>query len=301
MRPLLDRVERLQSLAVFEAAGRLGSFSAAAEELGMTQPAVTRQVRALEARLGVELFTRTSNSSRLSEIGERLHAHVTAGFDTIEAGLGELADHAGTFVLAAHPGVAQMWLVPRLDGLTAALGGLELRLWLFGRQSELASGGFDAAVQVGTGEFAGQSSRLLFGEAVVPVASPAFADEWGLDAYSTAEQVFDAPFVHMDDGDHPWMTWADWLGHFGIALRREPGRVLFQNYPMVLQQALAGRGVALGWRHLIDDLVAGDALTIVGPEVESSRGYYVTWPQGEPSAAVAALIGWLEQQVKSHR
>ena len=297
MRQLVERIDRLQRLAVFEAAGRLGSFSAAAAELGMTQPAVTTQIRALEARLGVELFTRTSNRSSLTDIGARFHAHVAAGFDTVEAGLAELADHAGTFVLAAHPGIAQLWLVPRLDGLTGALGALELRLWLFGRQSELAAGGFDASVQVGDGRFAGQSRRLLFGESVVPVASPAFAAEWGLDANSTAEQVYSAPFVHMDDGDHPWMTWADWLAHFGLTLRREPGRVLFQNYPMVLQQALAGRGVALGWRHLIDDLVAGDALTVVGPEVQSTRGYYVTWPLGEPSAAVAALIGWLEQQV----
>ena len=65
------------------------------------------------------------------------------------------------------------------------------------------------------------------------------------------------PLVHMDDGDRPWMTWPHWLGEFGLPFPPQPGRVLFQNYPMVLQQALAGRGVALGWRPLIDDLVNG--------------------------------------------
>lgn len=297
MRRLIDGVDRLQRLAVFEASGRLGGFTAAARELGMTQPAVTRQIRSLERSLGVELFVRTANRSTLSELGRRFHAHVSAGFDLIESGLGELAEHQGTFVLASHPGIAQQWLVPRLDGVQEALGDLDVRLWLFDRDDEIEAGGFDAAVRVGTGDFPGQSSHLLFAEAVVPVASPAFAAEHGLDAASTAHDVYDAPFVHMDDGDRPWMTWDDWLAHFGITLRRSPGRVLFHNYPMVLQQALAGRGIALGWRHLIDELVDGDALVVVGPEVTSPRGYYLTWPRGPASHGVRALTEWLDAQV----
>lgn len=297
MRRLIDGVDRLQRLAVFEAAGRLGGFTAAARELGMTQPAVTRQIRSLERSLGVELFVRTPNRSTLSELGRRFHAHVGAGFELIETGLAELAEHQGTFVLASHPGIAQQWLVPRLDGVHEALGDLDVRLWLFDRDEEVAAGGFDAAIRVGTGDFAGQSSHLLFEEAVVPVASPAFAAEHGLDATSTAHDVYAAPFVHMDDGDRPWMTWDEWLAHFGITLRRSPGRVVFHNYPMVLQQALAGRGIALGWRHLIDDLVDGDALVVVGPEVTSRRGYYLTWPSGPASDAVGALTDWLDAQL----
>ncbi len=293
MRALLRHVDRIQRLAVFESAARLGSFTAAAKELGMTQPAVTRQIRSLELSLGAELFRRTANRSELTELGARLGDHIAAGFDVIEAGLAELAEHAGTFVLAAHPGIAQQWIVPRIDGLHDALGELDLRLWLFDRDSEIAEGGFDAAVRVGTGEFPGQSSHLLFRERVVPVASPGFAKQYGLSADSTAADVYEVPFVHMDDGDRPWMTWANWLAEFGITLRRQPGRVLFHNYPMVLQQALAGRGVALGWRTLIDELEAGDALVVVGPEVRSNRGYYVTWPAGEPDVGVQSLITWL--------
>ncbi len=297
MRDVVEQVDRLQRLAVFEAAARLGSFSAAAAELGMTQPAVTRQIRALERSLRTELFVRTANRSTLSEIGARLHDHVSAGLDVIEAGLAELAEHAGTFVLAVHPGIAQQWLVPRLDGMTAALGGLDLRLWLFDRDDEITGGGFDAAIRVGNGEFPHQTGHLLFREAVVPVSSPLFAEEWGLDAESSAEDVYRAPFVHMDDGHHPWMSWGDWLSHFGIQLRRSPGRVLFHNYPMVLQQALAGRGIALGWRFHVDDHGDGDALTVVGPEVVSHRGYYVTWPEGVPTDAVRSLLDWCDEQV----
>ena len=299
MRAVVRRVDRLQRLAVFEAAARLGSFTAAAAELGLSQPAVTRQIRSLERSLGAELFTRTANRSSLTDAGARLRDHVAAGLDVIEAGLAELAEQAGHLVLAAHPGIAQQWIVPRIDGLREALGDLELRLWLFDRDIEIAEGGFDAAIRVGTGDFPGQASHLLFPESVMPVATPALAEEYGLHPGSSAAEVYRAPLVHMDDGDRPWMTWAQWLAGFGITLRRQPARVLYHNYPMVLQQALAGRGVALGWRHLIDDLLTGDALIVVGPEVRSPGGYYVTWPEGHPSASVSALIRFLDREVSA--
>lgn len=299
MRALIRRVDRLQSLAVFEVAARLGSFTAAGGELGMSQPAVTRQIRALERRLGIDLFVRTANRSELTDAGRRLRDHVITGFDVIEAGLVELAelaaldDHAATFVLAAHPGIAQAWVVPRLDEINDVLGDVDLRLWLFDRDAELADGTFDAAIRVGDGTFPGQDAQLLFPEVVVPVAAPAVARAHGLTAESTAADVYRAPFVHMDDGDRPWMTWAGWLDAFGMTLTRAPGRVLFHNYPMVLQRALLGHGVALGWRPLIDEYVDGGALEVVGPEVRSDRGYYVTWPSGRPTPAVAALTDWL--------
>ena len=301
MRELVRHVERLQRLVVFDAAARLGSFTAAAAELGMSQPAATRQIRSLEQALGADLFARTANRSELTDAGRRLWGHVAAGFDTIEGGLAELTAHADTFVLAAHPGIAQQWLVPRIDGLRDALGSRELRLRLFDRDDELAHGEYDASIRVGDGAFPGQSSRLLFPEVVVPVAAPSVALAHRLTARSAPAALQHVPLVHMDDGDRPWMTWHHWLGEFGLAFPPQPGRVLFQNYPMVLQQALAGRGVALGWRPLIDDLVEGGALVVVGSEVRSEHGYYVTWRQGTPSPAVHALIEWLVAQAAVRR
>lgn len=296
MRPLVARVGRLQLLAVFEAAARTGSFTAAAAELGMTQPAVTRQVRALERRVGVELFTRTANRSTLSEAGTRLWGQVAAGFEVIEGGLAELVDRPVTVVLATHPGLAQQWLLPRLDGLSAALPGIELRLWLFDRDSELDGGGYDAAIRVGDGRFPG-GSRLLFGEAVTPVATPALARAWGLHEGSSAAEVLAAPLIHMDDGQHPWMTWGEWAERFGHRPARAPGRVLLHSYPMVLQQALAGRGVALGWRHLVDAMLEDGVLVPVGPAATSGRGYYLTWPGQVPPPAVQPLLDWVRDEL----
>lgn len=298
-REQLRRVGRLQRLAVFEAAAQLGSFTAAAADLGMTQPAVTRQIRLLEESLGAELFIRSANTSTLSEIGVRLRDHVAAGLDVLEAGLAELAESAGTVVLAVTAGIAQQVLFPRLDGLTEVLGELELRLMILDRERELIEGGFDAAIWVGDGHIPGFSSHRLFDEVVFPVASPALADEYGLHPGSSATDVYRAPFIHMDDGDRPWMTWAQWLSAFGITLRRQPARVLFDNYPLVLQQALAGKGVALGWQGVVDALVASEGLRVVGPEVRSDRSYRLLWPEGRPSAPVEAVRTWLRSELSS--
>lgn len=295
-RELVARVGRVQRLAVFEAAGRLGSFTAAAAELGMTQPAVTRQIRQLEATLRFDLFRRTANRSELTEAGRALLRQVSIGFSTIEAAIGDLSTHGDVFVLACNPGLAQQWLVPRLGQLQEALDGHELRLWLFNRDDELATGPFDAAIRVGDGNFSGVDSRLVFPESVFPVATPALAAKLSLKRKSKPKDLLSAPLLHMDDGDRPWMSWAKWFNSFGVNLPRRSGRVLFNNYPMVLQQAVAGHGVALGWRYLVDDLIDDGVLVPVGPEVASDRGYYVTWPESSPSQTVRALTEWLVAQ-----
>lgn len=289
-RPRLRRLDRLQRLVVFEAAARGGGFTAAARELGITQPAVTRHIVALERSLGTALFQRTANRARLTDTGRQLAGRIGSGLDLIEAGLADLETVASIFVLAAHPGVAQQWLMPRVDQLHAALGDLELRLHVVDRDHDLADGTFDAAMRIGTGQFVGQSAHKLFDETVVPVASAAFAAEHGIDANSSAADLIELPFVHLDDGDGPWFTWAAWLQRFDIMLERRPGRTMWNNYPLVLQQVLAGRGIGLGWRPLVDELIASETLVAVGPEITSGRAYYVTWPTGDPSDEVRAVI-----------
>ncbi|MEL6982599.1 MAG: LysR substrate-binding domain-containing protein [Actinomycetota bacterium] len=296
-REQLRRVDRLQRLAVFEAAARLGSFTAAASELGMTQPAVTRHIRLLEQSLGAQLFIRGPNTSSLSDSGRRLSEHIAAGFDVLEAGLAELAETAGMVVLAATAGIAQQVLLTRLDAMAEVLGNQDLRLMIVDRERELADGGFDAAIWVGTGNFAGYDSHPLFPEVVVPVASPILAAEWGLDGSSTAAEVHAAPLLHVDDGGRPWMTWGQWLRTFDITLQRQPPKILLDNYPLVLQQALIGKGVALGWRGVVDSLIESEGLIVVGPEVRSDRAYHLIWPEGQRSEPVEAIRSWLDAEL----
>lgn len=293
-RPLVAAVERLQRLAVFDAAARGGSFSAAGRELGLAQPAVTRQIQALEQSLGFDLFVRHTNRSELSTAGSTLAAAVDTAFAGIEHVVADIVDTEDIFVLAMPPGFAQQLVVPRLDELQHALGDRDLRLWLYDREHELNDSHFDAAIRVGSEVWAGYEATRLFAEQVMPVATPALAAELGLDENSSADDVLAAPLLHMDNTDRPWMAWTDWLAAFDLALPPGRRRVVFNNYPTVLQQALAGRGVALGWSRLVDELVADGLLCAVGPTVGSTRDYQLTWPVRRTSPGLNALREWLD-------
>ncbi len=298
MRPLLERVGRLQRLAVFEAAARLGTFTAAAQELRMTQPGVTRHIRALEADLGLTLFERSANRSVLSAAGARLHESVGQGFAAIESGLDQLGVEPTVFVLAANPGVAQRWLVPHLEGLQQAIGELDLRLWLFDRNTELARGTFDAAIHAGDGHWPDAHSALLFPEIVLPVATPALAARLGIDEHTRPDVLLGKGLLHLDDADRPWMSWRSWFAHHDLELSARASRVSYNNYALVLQEAVAGRGIALAWRYLIDDLLDQGLLVAVGPQVHHpTSGYYLIWPKGNHRDAVHRLAGWLEQLI----
>jgi LysR family transcriptional regulator, glycine cleavage system transcriptional activator len=287
------QVGRMQRLAAFEASARLGGFTAAGRELGISQPAVTRQVRLLEQSIGHELFVRSANRVELTATGKRLADAVQQGFEHINAALAELAKPSlAAFVLACHPGFAQQWLMPRIEQLQPLLGGRELRLWLVDRPRDLEHGSYDAAISVSKG--AEHQHRVrLFGETVVPIASPGLAQELGLSVDTEPDELLHSPLLHMDDGEQPWLSWEGWFAHFTRTLPKQTGRVLFNNYPMVVQQAIAGRGIALGWHTLIDDLLADRVLVAVSQPVSTDNGYYLTWTDHAPLEAVGALTQWL--------
>ena len=296
-RPLVSSIDRLQRLAVFDAAARNGSFSAAGRELGLAQPAVTRQIQGLEQSLGIELFVRHTNRSTLSGPGRALAAAVDNAFTLLEHAVADITDVDDIFVLAMPPGFAQQLVVPRLDSLQRALENRDLRLWLYDRESELSDSHFDAAVRVSNASWSSYDATPLFAEQVMPVATPALAAQLNLDQDSSANDVLAAPLLHMDATDRPWMSWTDWLQSFDLSLTPGRRRVEFNNYPTVLQQALAGRGVALGWSKLVEDLVADNLLCIVGPVATSDRDYQLTWPTRRAGAALSALRDWLDELV----
>lgn len=297
MRPLVRTVDRLQRLATFEAAARLGSFSAAGRELGLAQPAVTRQIQALERALGVALFERHANRSTLTDAGHVLSDSLDVSFGALEHTLGEISRIDDTFVLAMPPGFAQQLVVPHLDELQLALGDRDLRLWLYDREAELATSSFDAAIRVGTGSWPGLDSQHLFPEVVRPVATPSVAEEWGLTSESSAVDVLATPLLHMDAHDRAWLSWSDWLANFDLELTPGRRRVMFNNYPSVLQQLMSGKGVALAWSGLTDQLIADEVIVTVGPSVASERAYHLAWKSGRRTASVESVIAWITETV----
>ncbi len=294
MHPLLRRVSRLQQLAVFECAARLESFTAAAAELGLSQPAVSRHMIGLERAIGLQLFQRGANRVKLTPAGSTLLAAIQEGFDIIDLALGDARAEDSTFLLAANPGFAQHRLVPLLEDLQSAIGQNDLRLRLFDRDSELEREHYDAAIHLAPRSTSPAGSILLFDEVVVPVATPDFAASARLDSGTAPASLISLPKLHLDGRDRCWMEWSTWFAAHGISWSAGGGYVSYNNYPLVLNDALAGRGVALAWRGLIDDLLDRGDLVPVGPEVHRPEmAYQLIVGSATRRDVVDRLADWL--------
>ncbi len=292
--PLLKRVPRLQMIAVFESAARLESFTEAAHEIGMTQSGVSRHISNLEQATALELFQRAPNKVRLTAAGSAFLVAIQEGFDTIEHALAELRRQGPTFLLAANPGFAQHWLVPRLDGLQAVLGDADLRLRLFDRDSELHGEVYDAAIHLTSIAGAPLGSRVLFHEVVVPVAAPWFAEANGLEPATEPARLIHVTKLQLDGRDRRWMGWADWFAAHAILWSPAAAKMSYNNYPSVLNDTIAGRGVALAWRGLVDSMIASGALVVVGPEASRPDTAYQLIPgHNAPLDLFDRLANWL--------
>ncbi|WP_037446105.1 choline sulfate utilization transcriptional regulator [Skermanella stibiiresistens] len=268
----------LQPLAFFEAAGRHLNFSAAARELGVTQSAVSHQVAWLEADLGVPLFRRLHRGVALTSEGARLFEVVRRGLDEIDGALNAIRVGRGRRVLtvATDFGFAAWWLMPRLAELRERMPDLEVRIVTSQDAIDIRRESIDVAVAFGTGVWPGCAARRLFPETVTPICGPGFRDRIGETA--DPDLLAGLPLLHLESsGGAAWLSWRDWFAHHGVSGRRPAGLDLtFNNYPLVLQAALMGQGVALGWSPLVDSLLRGGQLVALGQPLErADRGYFI--------------------------
>ncbi len=279
MRVLLHRVRQLQRLAAFEAVGRLGTFTAAAEELGTSQPAVSKQMAALEASLNTVLFDRHTNRRTLTRRGQLLHQAVSTAFDGMEAALSRLRADPDQLRVAVQPSVAENWFAPRLRELREAMAPTRVLLTIFDHDRELAGLEHDASIRFGDGRVPRLRAERLVGEAVVPVASPDLAAELGLSPASPARALLDAPLLQIDQTDRTWQDWASWFAANGQEYAATSDQVVYPTYGSVVPLAISGNGVILSWRTLSGDLLRRGLLVEVGPVVTGpDTGYYLHWP-----------------------
>ena len=299
MKTLRSTLGNANALVVFESAARLGSFTRAAEELGMTQPAVTRHIRLVEQAAGKALFSRTHNRVALTAEGERLRISIADGFGSVAGVLDGIRAGARRreISIASTPGFAQHWLMPSFDALCDVLDAYDVRLMISDTDEEIDAAAVDFSIRMGTGAWPGKASRRLIDEIVVPVASPAFLDRHPIYRNCPPERLLDAPLLHMDAGGQPWMTWAGWFRALGLAAKGEAPKVRFESYPLVTHQTLAGRGIALGWHPLVDAMLADGLLIPVGPTVRNpALGYYLVWDERSPEPA-GLVSRWFAERI----
>jgi LysR family glycine cleavage system transcriptional activator len=285
-------VPSLSALQAFEAAARHGSFTRAAEELDLTQGAVSRQVALLETMLGVPLFERVRQRVTLTTAGTAYADDVRQALSRIaSATLSAMAFRGagGSLALAILPTFGTRWLIPRLPRFFAAHPEVTIDFATRIRPFDFARDQLDAAIHAGEETWPGAVMHPLMGETLVPVASPAFAAELRL---TSPADALGAPLLHQ--ATRP-LAWRDWFAAQGLATDRVQAGPRFEQFAMVAQAAVAGLGLAILPRFLVEEeLRAGQLVIVFDRPIESLRAYWLVYPEEKRHRpALVAFRDWL--------
>ncbi|MFJ3470798.1 choline sulfate utilization transcriptional regulator [Pseudomonas sp. NPDC090201] len=289
----------LDLLRGFEAAARLRSFTAAAIELGTTQPAISQQIKRLEEQLATRLFDRIYRGIELTDAGEILFNHVQAGLQSMDAGLSLITEQHQHEVLqvATDFAFAAYWLMPRLHRFHKQNPDVDVSLVTSERSHSMLRADIDVAVLFGDGRFKQGESHWLFSEEVFPVCSPQLLAGRALPMPN--EALRDYPLLHLrGEGGNNWFDWAGVFRALNIAQAPAPGQLRFDNYTLLIQAAIGGQGVAIGWRHLVDDLLEQGLLCRpVESAAISAYGYYIVLPQRKRRVQIVQrFVDWLKSE-----
>ena len=284
----------LKALAVFEVAARLGSFSRAAEELNVTQSAVSRQIQLLESQLGAALFARNGPRLALTTLGRDYQATVENGLGVIRRGTRRLfRERADTrsVTLSTVPSLVSRWLIPRLGRLRRSHPEISLRLDATFRMVDFAAEtDIDIAVRYGRGGWPALDAEVLAEDFLVPVCSPRLARE----IHSPEDLLRYDLLVDEPRADR----WDYWLDAVGVGVSGRAKARLSDDFNVQLQAATLGHGVALARGLLVaDDLRTGRLVPpIRAPITAPEQYYFVCPPERASDPRIRVLRKWLLQE-----
>lgn len=266
-------------LRAFEATARHLSFSAAAEEMGIQQPAVSRYIAELERDIGLRLFERHRRAVSLTPAGEVFQRAVAVGLERISAGVltALSVTEEQRVVIACGHATSHQLVMPRFDALRRALGeGVSLRVLTLDYEMLGRLGNHEADLLLGYSELVGATEDRVpvFREAVTPVCSPDFAATHAQVLARPVAEWGSLPFLRLARPAGAWATWHDWFDAVGYPVPR-PRLIGLDDYVYLIEAAVAGQGLALGWRHFIDRYIdAGTLVTVVDGFVEFDRSCF---------------------------
>ena len=292
---LKKRLPPLEPLIAFEAAARLLSFTRAGEELHLTQAAISQQIRSLESSLGVQLFTRSHRAVQLTNEGREYQHTVAAILKQLAGATMDIqnVEFSRQLVIGCDQSFAGQWLSPRIAQLRQLLPGVALRIVASDDYAESLGGDVQVAVMHGNGQWPGFHSRQLFAEEVFPVCSPDYPHEHAREDW--AGWLLQAQLIDLVDSHWNWMNWRLWLGGHDIDEPLANRNLHINSYPLVIDAACAGIGVALGWVGLVDELLAqGRLVRPIEQSLETELGYYFICRENlRDDEAVQQLEDWL--------
>lgn len=301
-RPILSalrsRLPSLDLLKGFEAAARHLSFTRAAEELFLTQSALSRQIQTLEEQLGVPLFERRHRALLLTEAGQTLQATAKAILNDMEQAVARIRREQVTQPVTLSTAIpfAALWLLPRLPHFRAKHPEIEIYISADNRILDLDRERIDLAVRYCSEAMAPTGAHRLFGERLQPVCSPALAAERGR-PLKRPEDLARHVLLHLDDerGRYPWLNWGQWFAAIGMAETAGAGAMRFNQFDLLIQAAIDGQGVALGRSPLVDrPLEQGKLVAPFLNTHATSRAYFIVRSAaGTKRPEAQAVVDWL--------
>jgi len=297
------RLPQVGFLLGFEAAARTSSFTKAAEELFVTQSAISRQIKALEDHLGVKLFERHPRSLVLTEHGEMLYRVAADALERLQAGIDRLrADgRSRQLSITTTTGFASLWLIPRLRRFTASHPDVDVRISATTEILNLERSLIDLAIRYCPPDAAPEGAVRLFGEEVLPVCSRSLLR----DRSRPLKRPQDLTAHTLLHYDYPGslrsiLDWGTWLAALGVGDLKPAGALHFTQYEQMIQAAIDGQGVALGRHPLLKDLIrSGRLVTPFKKTVVGSRSYFlIDSPLARGKPHVRAFAAWLVDEAK---
>lgn len=287
----------LDALRGYESSARLLSFTQAAEELSLTQSAISKQIRSMEEVLSCQLFVRGSRQLQLTEEGKVVLQGVQQALNALESSIGRLlSEHVETVTLTAWPSFVSMWLVPRLTRFRQVAPDVNVIIDSSEGVSNLEREGYDLAIRLPLDPLASPLARRLGTEEAFLVASPEVAAQIRkpVDLLSQTLIIYGPGRSRF-----PWMAWSEWLTRLGLEHRLGQKTVQFTQYDHAIQAAVQGGGVAIGRTPSITRTLREGRLQVVFPEhrIVGLHYYLVFAEQSVANPAVQRLAQWIEQEL----
>jgi LysR family glycine cleavage system transcriptional activator len=296
---LLALASMMEPLRGFVAVGRRMSITVAANDLCLTQSALSRQVQALEERIGAKLLVRGHRSIAFTAEGERLFRSANGAVQQLQDAFGAVRASARRLpvTLSASIGVTGLWVLPRLGRFQRLHPGIDLRVAANNRLVDLASEGIDIAIRYGPRSAVGNDAILLFRETISPVAHPSLGLEHVLSPKDVAGQVL----LEFDDPGRPWLHWDDWFASVGWKGVKPKGFLRFNQYDQVVQSAMAGQGIALGRIELIRPMLTDKRLVLLSaphPGPTNDHAYWLMGAEAVPRTDARAVMEWIVSEAQ---
>jgi len=287
----------IAAIRAFEAAARHQSFTRAADELGMTQAAVSYQIRLLEERIGTPLFTREPRQVTLTKTGRRLSPKVTEALDLLGSAFAEVAEKATLeLAISVLPTVASAWLVPRLSSFQAANPNIKIRLHTSNEMVDFIRDDIDLVVRSGAGDWPGNDVFLLFPMVYAPVCTPEFCNRHDL------ANPADLLAVRRFGSANWWRRWLTEAGVKNLDGGNDVGLVLGVQ-AMDVAVTLLGQGVAMVvTTFFAEELKSGRLVQPFSHVVEDGRGYFLVYPEARRrSRKVQLFRNWIIAEAAATR